>query len=140
MVFDGTFETVFHDGTVKTEDDLLRLLKSPYNYPCFGLVNGSIRALAWLNEHHGNYATAHFCVFKESWGQDARDIGKEVLSYWFSFPGTNGPLFDVILGVTPSEYKHVIRFIKSIGFTIVGEVPKILKGKNAVLSYCERKT
>lgn len=147
MQLDKTLEIVFYDGVVKTEDDLLRLLKSPHNYPAFVLVDGNIRAFAWFNDLHDGYATAHFCVFKESWGEEAGEMGKKVLSYWFSFKKEDGsPMFNLILGVTPSHYRHALRFIATLGFQTIGKVPRILynaylnKRVNAILSYCERPT
>lgn len=144
MKLDGTFQTVFYDGTVNSSEDFLKVLKATHNYPVFPLVNGSIGAVAWINDLRKNYATAHFCVFKEHWGANSIAMGKAVLKYWFSFPKDNGFLFDVILGVTPIEYTPAIRFIKKIGFTLIGEVPKVIynaytgKHSSAMLSYCER--
>lgn len=142
---DGTFRHVFYDGEIKTADDLLRMLKNPVNVPSFVLVNGYVRGIAWLNSLQSNHATAHFCVFKEAWGSASVDMGKEMLKYWFSFKRDDGsPRFDLILGVTPAHYVKALRFIKQIGFALIGELPHILydgydnKRVAAVLSYCER--
>lgn len=143
---DGTLKVVFYEGLVKSEDDLLKLLKNPHNYPCFVFVNDDLRGLAWFNDLHDGYATAHFCVFKESWGRESLEMGKKVLDYWWSFPKGDGPLLDLLLGVTPSKYSHALRFVSQLGFKAIGEVPRILhdayenKRVNAVLSYCERAT
>jgi hypothetical protein len=145
---DRTFRTVFYDGKVKTPDDLVKLLQSPANLALLHLVDGYVRGIAWINDFHDNHATAHFCAFKESWGEMAKVMGVETLRYWFGFKKQDGtPRFELILGVTPASYKRAIRFIQSIGFTsLVGEVPKILydgylnKRIPAVLSYCERFT
>ncbi len=144
MVSDGTAETVFYEGEILSPEDFIRVLKSPGNLPCLVFVDEVIQGIAWLNELKGNHATAHFCVFKESWGQNSKDMGLAVLKYWFSFENNGKPLLDVILGVTPSEYRFALKFITDLGFKVVGEVPKVLynvyKGaqSNAVLSYRER--
>jgi len=145
MHLDGTWGTVFYDGLTNTPEDFIALLRSPMNYPVFVLVDGIVGGVAWLNELRNNHGTAHFVVFKEHWGKNSTAMGKEVLQYWFSFKHEDGkPVFDVILGVTPSEYKPAIRFVTSLGFRVVGEVPKVIynaytkTNSNAVLSYCER--
>lgn len=145
MLGDKTFEIVFYDGEIRTSEDFLRLLKSKENFPAFVIEDNKIKAFAWLNDLKDNHAIAHFCVFKESWGNGVRDFGIEMLKYWFSFPKEDGaPLFDIILGVTPSGYKVVLKFIKDIGFHIVGDVPQVIwdaykkRHTSATLSYCER--
>jgi hypothetical protein len=146
MVQDGTFQIVFYEGVVKSEEDFLKLLKAPGNYPVFVYVDNKIQGLAWVNDLKDNHATGHFCVFRESFGKNARDMGIEVLKYWFSFKNGDKPLFDVILGVTPSEYKFAVHFIEQIGFKILGEVPHVCynaftnKRGAATFSYCERFT
>lgn len=145
MVSDKTAEIVFYEGTIRSPEDFLKTLKSPSVLPVFVLVEGKLQAVAWINDLKFNHATAHFCVFREAWGKYSRDMGREVLRYWFSFKKDEGsPLFDLILGVTPAEYKFALKFVSDLGFKIVGEVPKVLynaykqKSSNAVLSYCER--
>lgn len=146
MVHDGTFQIVFYEGMIKSEEDFLKLLKSKGNYPVFVYADGKIQGLAWLNDLKDNHATGHFCVFRESWGKTAREMGIEVLKYWFSFKNGDKSLFDVILGVTPSEYKPAVNFINEIGFKVLGEVPHVcynaFTGKRgaATFSYCERFT
>lgn len=142
---DGTFDTVFYDGSVRSEDEFFGLLRSPENYPIFILVDGVIGGVAWFNDLFRNRATAHFCGFKEVWGKHSVEMGKAALDYWFSFTKKDGsPMLDVILGVTPSEFKHAIKFIQSLGFKIIGEVPKVSyhantsKYSSATLSYIER--
>lgn len=146
MQSDKTFEIVFYDGKTKTPDDLLSLLKNPGNYPVFVFVDNQLRGLAWFNDLHDGHATAHFCVFKEAWGSLAKEMGKKVLDYWWSFPHPTGKgyLLDLLLGVTPSSYKAALRFVGQLGFKQIGEVPRILHNghsnerMNAILSYCER--
>lgn len=142
---DKTLSIVFYDGSVRTEDQFLNFIKSPMNCVCFGIMDGSISGLAWLNDINDGRGTAHFCVFKESWGKNAKLMAKEVMDYWFALTTSTGkPLFHLILGVTPSNYKPALRFVSQIGFTLIGEVPKVLFNAysnsriNAILSYCER--
>src|SRR6185436_4992836 len=145
MERDGEIPRVFYDGTVTKSDEFLTLLQNPNNLPVFVLVNGTVLGLAWLNAINGNHASCHFLSLREAWGKESVRMGKKVLDYWFSFKRENGKLsFDVLLGVTPSNYKTVLRFIKEIGCTLCGETPKVLhngyedKYMNAVFSYIER--
>lgn len=145
MVSDRTTKVVFYNGKTRTVQDFIRLLKSPENNVVFGLVDGEVSGVAWLNEVNDNYGTAHFCIFKEAWGKCSTELGRAALNYWFSFKRDTGdPVLDVILGVTPSRYKNVLRFIESLGFKQIGEVPKVLyveetgERMSAIFSYCER--
>lgn len=128
MKSEGTLHVVFYDGSIKTEDDFVAYLKSPNNLPVFILSDGELSGLAWLNRVEGNHATAHFCLLKNVWGEKSYDVGKKVLSYWFSFPGSDGePLFDLLLGVIPSFNQKAIKYIEKLGFRVIGEIPKLYK-------------
>jgi hypothetical protein len=54
-------------------------------------------------------------------------------------------MFDVILGLTPSYNRLAVKFLKRVGMTVLGEIPKIrsIEGRNvdrdgAVISYITR--
>lgn len=94
---------------------------------------------AWFNEVSDNHCTGHFCFFKETWGKSAFRLAEAVLRYWFAMPNSVGaPLFDVIIGRTPSENRLAVRFIRKLGFVVVGEIPKIANGEPLTVSYLER--
>ena len=71
------------------------------------------------------------------------EVGKAMLDYWFKFPGPDGPLFDVIIGMIPKFNEKAQAFIERLGFQRVGEIPKIARrGKDrvpSVVSYYLRK-
>ena len=143
-VQDKTHTTVFYDGKIKTEDEFLDLMKDPKNLPVFVLVDDKLSGYAWINSIADNHAFAHFNFFKETWGKCAEDIGKSLLDYWFSFPGSNGPMFDVLIGMIPKFNTKANRFIERLGFVRVGEIPMMLRNAYAgertaaVLSYKTR--
>lgn len=141
---DGSHISVFSEGGVKTPDDFIKMMKSPQNLPVFVLVDKKISGLAWINGCVENRAFGHFCFFKEVWGTRSLEMGKAVLKYWFSFPGNDGPLFDIILGMTPGGNKKALGFITRLGFERVGEIPKMSRNAytgdrdSIVLSYYMR--
>lgn len=142
---DGIVPHVFYDGKVRTTDQFLGLLKNHHNFHSFIMVDGSVKGLAWLNDLNRNHASVHFLSLKEVWGHQTVRMGRKILECWFSIKdGEGSPRFDLLLGVTPAPYKTVLRFIKQIGCTLIGEAPKVLyngyehKYMNAVFSYIER--
>lgn len=137
---DGLDKDLFYAGGVTSPAEFIKLLKSPNNLPVFILSDGKIAAVAWINGVVMNNAMCHFCVLKKFWGNSV-EFGKEALAYWFSIPGDGKPLFDVLLGITPSTHRHAIKYIQKLGFIVLGEIPKIVKNiyrdemVGAVISY-----
>ena len=131
---EGTLATVFCDGKVSSPEDFIFTMKNPNNIVAFILLDGQIKGFAWLNGCSDNYAFAHFCFFKEVWGK-AEAMGKAVLDYWFKFPGVEGPLFDLILGLMPKFNQRAQKFVERLGFVRVGEIPKMaVRGTDRVPS------
>jgi hypothetical protein len=131
-------ETVFADGAVRTPQDFLEMMQEPDNVPIFVFSGQECVAAGWLNGCAGNAALGHFIVLRAGRGEIARQAGKLVLNYWCSFRVLDKPLFDVILGIIPSENYRAIRFAREIGLTELGEIPKLLHGKPATLLYLAR--
>lgn len=121
----GLVDTVFHDGSVSCADQFLKMMQNDKNLPLIAHDNSGILGIAWLNDIAGNRALGHFCFFKEAWGKKSKNVGNKILEYWFSLQFKGKPIFDVIIGNTPSSNKHALSFIKKIGFTIVGEIPHV---------------
>jgi len=135
---DGIFDTVFYEGNINTEQDFISIMKSANNYPVFIFDEDKTPlGYAWLNGLGNNHAFAHFCYLKRSWGKHTQEFGSKLLKYWFSFPGEEGLLFDVILGNVPDFNKHAHKYIEKLGFKKVGEIPKmcINKSSNRKSSY-----
>ena len=143
MKIEKTLETVFYSGEVKNEQDLLAILKNRNNLHVFVLVDGVVGGFAWINGLKSNYAYAHFCFFKKTWGEHTQEIGKKLIEYWFSIPDKNGePLFDVLIGIVPAFNKSAINFIQKLGLITIGEIPKMIKKNedrtSATISYIMR--
>lgn len=138
LVEDGTADIVFSRGEVKTAQEFIALMKHPNNLPLFLVVDQSIKGVAWLNHLSGNYAFGHFAFFKETWG-NTREMGEKIINYWFSFPGDNGPLLDVIVGMVPSKNPRAIKFVQKLGFIKLSpDIPAIFQDCGATILFRQR--
>lgn len=146
MIDQRLVRKVFIDGRVQRLEDFMALIKSPHIYPVFAAVDDKIMGFAWMNAIINNHASCHFCMLKESWGPLAEKIGKEIVSYWFKFPGRdpNSYLFDILLGLTPATNKPALNYIQKVGFKVAGSIPKMCYDSYkderlpGVISYAER--
>lgn len=129
MVYDKTLYKVF-DGKIATPEEFLKFIKSEENLVIFFSVENIISGFAWLTSINKNFAFAHFCLFKEVWGEIAMDIGYKSIEYWKSFK-----LFKVILGLINKKNRLAINYIKRLGFVEVGEIPAVVNGQSGILSY-----
>lgn len=75
-------------------------------------ADGALAAAGWLNGFLGRTAFCHFVVFRD-FQADAVAIGKLWLRAMF---GTGS--FDSLCGLTPAAYRHALRFIRQLGFTL----------------------
>ncbi len=129
MVRDGTLEDVFYDGGVKTAKDLQIMFQDSVNLPVFIVEDGSLLGIAWLNGLAGSSAMAHFCLYREVFGEKSLEIGNKMIDYLFDFPGEQGKLFDVLIGMIPSFNSKAINYVQKIGFVKVGEIPFVAHHK-----------
>jgi len=142
MVDQGLLKTVFWEGHVTNLNHFLALMKSPNNHPVFFFDNKTCVGFAWLSSVAGNYAFTHFCLFKDVWGK-AVEVGLNAVDYWFSWPGTDGPLLDVLIGIMPGFNKRAHKYVDKLGWTKLGQIPGMFKDKdrnreNAVVYYKTR--
>jgi hypothetical protein len=145
---EGTDRIVFYSGTVKNEDEFLRASQSASTHTAVIFQeNGEPAAIGWLNNFDRSIAHAHWLCFKSIWGTDmTHEAARKCLKYWFHFEIEGKPLFEVILGLYPDENKFIHEFVQSIGFTVIGTIPKLFYNHwdermvGAVVSYIERRT
>lgn len=139
MQAEGVLERVFYDGSVTTPEAFVKYMQSPANVSIFFVRDGEPLSFGWLNGIREGRAFAHFCTLKAGRGVTI-DMGRIALGYWFS-------TFDflaVILGMIAANNKLALRFVRRIGFTAVGEIPRLIydaySGQRVagVLTYCER--
>lgn len=125
----GLVQTIFIAGTVKTARDWMQMVQNPDNRVFICVDGDTLLAVAWLTDISHNHAFAHHCFFPSSWGKRSVAVAHEFLRYWFGFQLPNGkPVFEVIMGRTPTENERSVKFMEKIGMHVVGVFPKI--GKN----------
>lgn len=121
MCREGKNKTVFYDGFITTGDQWIDFMKSPFNYPV--VVVGEDKephCVAWLNTYENHSARCHFCVL----GKYKRGVGEAIINYWKSMrAGDGSPLLLTIIGITPETNEKAIKFIKMMGFTVLGVIP-----------------
>ena len=162
IINQGLLKTIFWEENVTDESHFVNLARSPNNHMVFFFEAGKGHQLpplfiglaekkkpshycvgfAWVSAVTSNYAFAHFCLFKEVWGR-SDEIGKNCVDYWFSWPGTEGPLLDVLIGIMPGFNRRAHKFIERLGFTRLGVVPGMFRDKkrnrdDAVIYYMSR--
>ena len=118
---EGTFTSVFYNGEITSPEAVLALMQRPTNLPVFAFTGSEPTAMAWLNGISGGIAFAHFCTFAAAKGRTV-EIGQRVVSFW----EVNFKPIRAILGLTPANNKLALRYIKSLGFTVIGTIPKLL--------------
>jgi hypothetical protein len=122
----GSIKTVFWDGKIKSKEDFLNYFQAKRNLPIFVFKDHAPCGYAWINNIGCNHAYAHFCYFKQFWGDDKSDIFETVINYWFSFTNQDSFLFDTLIGMVPKFNKFAIKHIQENGFTKVGEIPNMV--------------
>jgi len=142
IVDQGLLKTTFWEGSITDESHFVRLARAPGNHVVFFFEGDTCVGFAWLSSVTSNYGFAHFCLFKEVWGRSV-EIGKNCIDYWFSWPGTNGPLLDVIVGIMPGFNKRAHKFIENLGLTRLGVIPGMFRDQernreDAVIYYKSR--
>lgn len=136
MQQEGVFERVFYSGEVRGPHGFLELMQRPANLPVFFFDESEPLGFAWLNGVHSGVAFAHFCGLKACRGRSV-EIGRQALDYWFGAFA----FLHVLMGTIPASNRLALRFIRRLGFTVLGEVPGMLydakEGKRVpgVISY-----
>ena len=132
---------VFYSGGMN-EDNFLLFMKSPQNVVHTIWEGDEIGIIAWVNGFGANFAYAHFCCFPRTWGSTSIELGRRSLEYWFNFKKDDGTyLFDVVLGLVPAHNKKAISYIKKVGASILGTIPRMKCGNKkdgVVVGYITR--
>ena len=125
MVAEGKDKRVFYRGSVTTLEQWMTFIKARHNYPLFVVDDEDNRVVtvAWANNYNEGTIHGHFCTL----GRYRDGIGEKVLEYWKALPDPEGgQLVRVVYGITPTS-KGVVKFLKRIGFTALGEIPEFIK-------------
>jgi hypothetical protein len=131
MVSQGLLKTTFWEENITDQSHFVAMARSPNTHMVLFFEGQECVGFAWLSAVTSNYAFAHFCLFREIWGRSV-EIGKIGVDYWFSWPGTNGPLLDVIIGIIPGFNKRAHRYVEKLGWTRLGNIPGMFRDKSGV--------
>lgn len=138
LVRDGTAKIVFSDGEVSTSQEFITLCKSPANLPAIVYVDKECSGIGWINGLHKDRGFAHYAFFKSQWGLNTEGMARALINYWLYTDLPDGsPAFplNMLIGQTPVWNRKAVRFLKRIGFTVVGELPATPNGHGVVISY-----
>ena len=122
-----SFDTVFYEGTIRTDDEFIQLMQCSGNIPVFLFLDNECLGFAWLNGATGNMAFAHFGFKRAAGRKHTIAMGHALMRYWFAFPGNDGPLFEFIFGMMPGFNQAATKYVERLGWTKLGSVPQMLK-------------
>ena len=123
MEDEGTAETVFEDGTIRTREDFLRAMKTGCRLHIILDDDDDPVAVVWLNGFEGKMARLHFCLFKKAWGVNSERVGRFAVSELLNLRFDNEPIYDCLVGYIPDKNKAARMFFQKIGVKIVGNIP-----------------
>ena len=85
---------------------------------------GEILAMYWLNNPLGKSAMIHFCYVRAAF-LEQNAIGKYVVRSLLLTTDADGAfVLSALMGITPKVYRHALKFIKDLGFSLFGVLPK----------------
>ena len=144
MESDGTAETVFADGSIRSADAFLNIMKHGHNQLFVAIVDKEASGIIWLNNFEIKMASFHFCFFSNAWKKDVVEIGQYCVRKILNMTRDDEFLFDALTGVVPSTNKRAQKWCKKMGFTVIGIVPcgawisALGKSVPATIYYVER--
>jgi hypothetical protein len=146
MASDGTADTVFHAGDVRSADDFLSLVvgRNPFYVVAH---EGEHVGLIWLSHIEHRTCRVHFTGFSNIWGKDTHTIGRDAIHQILNMKtAPDGEfVFDTLLGLIPSWNMRGVNWLKKVGLTVACEIPKALwdakthKSVTGTLLYLTRK-
>ncbi|BBD08757.1 hypothetical protein [Desulfovibrio ferrophilus] len=121
---EGSARSLFYDGSMNTAEDFARFAQAPQRLLYAVFVSGTPAALFWLDGWSGRAAFIHFVVFRRAYGSTARVIGRYVTGWLLRAKRKGGlPLVQTLIGLTPETNPLAIRFVRDIGFRVLGRIP-----------------
>ena len=148
MQEEGTADVVFFDGSVRQPSDFVEMFKNSGARLFVARIDDQDVGILYLTDFDYRTAVIHFCVFKEWWGNPVvKDLARFCLEEILSWEDAAGrPIFDALIGRTPSSNTHAIKFLQSVGLKTVGEIPKLFwsykdqRSIDGTISYITRGT
>jgi len=85
-----------------------------------------LAGFVWLSDTFSKKANIHGILFKEFWGEKAIMIGRFVLNSIINLKFKDEFLYDVLVGIIPTENLSACSFVPKIGMLYSGEIPFFL--------------
>lgn len=113
---------LFYDGSIKTLQEWLNFIKLPGNFVYFAFNGNAPVHVAWMNNPGpGTVWTHHSSI-----GKFHRGAPLAIIDLWRTFKNEDGnPTLRLLLGLTPKLNEKAVKFVKTIRFQIVGEIPQL---------------
>lgn len=125
MEEDGTADTVFYDGSVRSAEDFLNAMKKGLNRLFMVSIDRGVSGVIWLNDFEVRRAAFHFCFFSNAWGKDLVKAGKKCVIYLLNMEnGDEYPIFDALTGLVPIINERANEWCLKMGFSVLGTLPK----------------
>lgn len=130
MEAEGAAAKVFHSGSVQNVSSWIRFVKNPLNkiVTLYDLEANDVIGIGWLNNMRYNHGFFHGFGFKNSWASKTIISGMKFLDYFFGVEDPTG--IETILSIIPEENRPARAFLKRLGFTGMGTIPKYLYSKD----------
>lgn len=126
MDAENLVDKVFPGGSIKTSDEFLRVMKYGQCRLFLIFCESEIAGITWLTEFKQRSAVAHFCSFKRAQGEKTWLIAKKVLNELLYMKDSKGYIFDVLLGMIPSNNEIAVKFAQKYGMNIAAEIPNAI--------------
>lgn len=144
---ENLYEIIFHDNPQMTFNQFISFFSSELvSLSFFCVLENEVEypaGMCWLTDfanidNRGKRANGSFVFFKDFQKPNyTNDFGKMALDFWFHELGVS-----VISGLTPSDNRSAMIYIKRLGFIESGRIPNytILNGNicDGVITYLER--
>ncbi|OPY89020.1 MAG: hypothetical protein A4E71_00100 [Smithella sp. PtaU1.Bin162] len=124
MEDEGLIGQVFSDGSIKSSDDFLRIMKFGQNSLYVIFIENDVAGCCWLNGFEKRKADFHFCFFANLRGEEAVEIGRQVVIQLLNMENVNGdPIFDVLVGMVSEKNIAALRWCEKMKFGTLGVLP-----------------
>ena len=127
------------DRTMRREDvNLFYASEYVLCYACVHVHSGKIAAECMLSNRSYRSMHIHFSVRQDFYGAAGKEACKQALTQIFEFTYAGAPYVETLVGLTPANNKLALRFIWSLGFKKLAEIPYAFRESAAVLSILEK--
>lgn len=126
MENEGLAHKVFIEGTLKTKEEFLNLMKFRITKLFVLKKEEKIGGFFWLNNFGAKSAEFHFCLFSVIYGKDSIEVSKNVVCRLLEMKCGENHLYDMLYGVVPESNTLARRWTRKMGFKLLGMMPSAI--------------